>query len=385
MDRKSHFVAPPALGLSNEHRHGSNAPWVPFANTYLHLKQLLELCQSEQQLRKEGYPEPAIAHSDMAKGKIPRPINLKQPQSQGWTELLGLVRRPSEKNCRITSAIIILDHSSSSDACAVPDASLSTANQPALLNKTKQRLAIAIDCEMGTAATGDSELIRLSAIDVFTKETLIDKIVKPEGEMRHLNTKYSGVTWKDIREAKARGDCFLHKEAARQALFRFVGLNTIIVTHGGSNDFNALRWIHPRIIDTFVLYQDRRKSLQQAEQLASDLMEAKQLNITVEEVQQRREAKAEADKLATAATLAATKQMDASPEPKKNRREKRAPGGLSLKALVKEYANIDIQTGYGHNSLEDAFGCRELAIRFILAEPEVSQYLARCNEPCDTS
>jgi RNA exonuclease 1 len=54
---------------------------------------------------------------------------------------------------------------------------------------------------MGTARSGDSELIRLSAIDYLTGEVLINNLVKPDQPMQHLNTKWSGVTWDQMNEA----------------------------------------------------------------------------------------------------------------------------------------------------------------------------------------
>jgi RNA exonuclease 1 len=63
------------------------------------------------------------------------------------------------------------------------------------------KFAVAIDCEMGTARNGDSELIRLSAIDYLTGKVLINNLVKPDQPMLHLNTKWSGVYWDQMNEA----------------------------------------------------------------------------------------------------------------------------------------------------------------------------------------
>ena len=41
---------------------------------------------------------------------------------------------------------------------------------------------------MGTAFDGDSELIRLTLIDYFSGETLIDSLVYPDVAMLHFNT-----------------------------------------------------------------------------------------------------------------------------------------------------------------------------------------------------
>lgn len=63
------------------------------------------------------------------------------------------------------------------------------------------KFAVTIDCEMGTARSGDSELIRLSAVDYLTGEVLINNLVKPDQPMLHLNTKWSGVTFDQMNEA----------------------------------------------------------------------------------------------------------------------------------------------------------------------------------------
>lgn len=64
------------------------------------------------------------------------------------------------------------------------------------------RSIVAIDCEMGTAVTGDSELIRLTAIDYFSGEVLINNLVQPDQPMLHLNTRFSGVTFPQLNKAR---------------------------------------------------------------------------------------------------------------------------------------------------------------------------------------
>ena len=41
--------------------------------------------------------------------------------------------------------------------------------------------AIVLDCEMGSAFTEETELLRLTAVDVFTRIVSIHKLVKPSG------------------------------------------------------------------------------------------------------------------------------------------------------------------------------------------------------------
>lgn len=115
------------------------------------------------------------------------------------------------------------------------------------------RHALALDCEMGTSTLNEPELIRLSAVDYFSNETLIDSLVKPSMAMLHYNTKYSGVTRTDMIAAERSRTCIFGRDAARKRLMRFVGPETTVIVHGGQNDLTALRWIHPQIVDTFIL------------------------------------------------------------------------------------------------------------------------------------
>lgn len=113
--------------------------------------------------------------------------------------------------------------------------------------------AIALDCEMGTSSTSEVELIRLTAVDFFTGKILIDNLVQPSVPMAHYNTRYSGVTPGAMRHAIRSGSAIQGRDRARMALLEFVGPETVVIVHGGSSDFSALRWIHPHIIDTFIV------------------------------------------------------------------------------------------------------------------------------------
>lgn len=112
------------------------------------------------------------------------------------------------------------------------------------------RLAVALDCEMGVTMKGESELIRISAVDYFTGYVVLDTLVYPAVPMLHLNTRYSGVSWQMLNNALAARRCLVSREQARQQLWQFVGPETIVMAHGGAADLLALRWIHRRMVDT---------------------------------------------------------------------------------------------------------------------------------------
>ncbi|KAJ5206400.1 hypothetical protein N7472_002848 [Penicillium cf. griseofulvum] len=155
------------------------------------------------------------------------------------------------------------------------------------------RYAVALDCEMGITDLGEQELIRVSAVDYFTGEILLDKLVFPKVRMFHTNLRFSGVNWNILYAAKNAGKALDGRDAAREQLFRYIGPNTVLVLHGGRADLLALRIIHHCIVDTMRFAE------------------------------------------------------------------------ASLQENAKECLGRDIQQGEGHDSLEDALACRDIAHHYI--------------------
>lgn len=135
------------------------------------------------------------------------------------------------------------------------------------------RKAVAFDCEMGYSVYG-MELVRVTATSWPDGAVLLDVLVHPLGVILDLNSRYSGVFPEDLVRAVpwARGWTppdqepgerkILQKvsspEAARDLLFNFINPDTILLGHGLENDLNAMRMVHPRIVDTILLYPHRR-------------------------------------------------------------------------------------------------------------------------------
>lgn len=99
--------------------------------------------------------------------------------------------------------------------------------------------------------------------------------------------------------------CLLGRDAAREELMKVVEPDTVVVVHGGNNDFSALRWSHMCVVDTFILEGYRGK----------------------------------------------------------------IGSGRSLKALCTGLLDISIQQGKGHDNFEDAAACRELVHHWTLSIP----------------
>ncbi|KAM0432348.1 hypothetical protein ACHAPT_004890 [Fusarium lateritium] len=144
--------------------------------------------------------------------------------------------------------------------------------------------AVAFDCEMGYTVCG-MELVRLTATSWPTGEELLDVLVRPLGEILDLNSRYSGVWPEDLAQAEPwsaddtskpakssdedvseDGEIKLKKkklkvvsspEVARDLLFSLISPRTPLIGHGLENDLNAVRIVHPTIIDTVLLYPHR--------------------------------------------------------------------------------------------------------------------------------
>lgn len=216
------------------------------------------------------------------------------------------------------------------------------------------RAAVAIDCEMGTAISGDSELIRLTAIDYLTGEVLINNLVQPDQHMLHLNTKFSGVTFLQLNEAKRKKTSLRGKAGAREALWRFVGPHTALVGHGLNNDLRALKWIHPTVVDSFMVEHRIVQAKKKAEKEAAEAAAAAATNTEtlVEDLAEQ------------------ILDLELSPQTQSQPKQKRTKGtgDLALKTLMKKYINRDIQTqgNKGHDSFEDALAARDLVHWMVL-------------------
>ncbi|KAL5324049.1 hypothetical protein ACEPPN_008592 [Leptodophora sp. 'Broadleaf-Isolate-01'] len=139
---------------------------------------------------------------------------------------------------------------------------------PENLEKVSER-PVCIDGEMGYTVYG-LELIRLTATTWPTGAPLFDVLVRPMGPILDLNSRYSGVWPKDMASAlpwtasvpdepsssssKPNLRIVDSPAEARTLLFSHLSPSTPLIGHGLENDLNAIRMIHPVIIDTALLY-----------------------------------------------------------------------------------------------------------------------------------
>lgn len=198
---------------------------------------------------------------------------------------------------------------------------------------------------MGTATSGDSELIRVTLVDYFTSDVLLDSLVFPNVPMRDLRSRFSGVTWSELNKARRTRKCIFGRENARKAVWKFVGPNTIVVGHSAYNDLLALRWAHKTIVDTYYL-----DALQPPKLDTKDAGDVEQPSNDSNESQP-------------------TTTSACGPEPKK---VPKRPSPKSLKGMTLDKLGREIQTAgkQGHDSLEDAIATRDLA-RWVVYNAEI--------------
>ncbi|KAJ5902013.1 hypothetical protein N7495_002541 [Penicillium taxi] len=116
--------------------------------------------------------------------------------------------------------------------------------------------AVALDCEM-VQVRGGQVCAYLSAVDFITGEILMDCFVQPGEYVTDWCSRYSGVTKTLMDKAIFNATALRGWEDARENLFSYVDLNTIIIGHALDNDLNVLGIIHAKIIDTSILIAEK--------------------------------------------------------------------------------------------------------------------------------
>ncbi|KAJ4380403.1 hypothetical protein N0V85_008757 [Neurospora sp. IMI 360204] len=217
---------------------------------------------------------------------------------------------------------------------------------------------------MGTSADLESELIRISLIDYFSGQILIDSLVRPLVPMQHMNTRYSGVTRQDIQNAVRNGTCILGGlEEARKEVWKFVGPETVVVGHSVRNDLGCLRWIHARCVDSLVVEEGVRKKLKAKEEAEWEEKMCEESSMGLEM------AAVKAGKTKSEFVDDEEEKINKKEEEEKKKRERRSREGMSLKALAEKKLGRVIQDGgkKGHDSVEDAVAARDLIHHHILS------------------
>ena len=114
-----------------------------------------------------------------------------------------------------------------------------------------------LDCEMVLTTIG-SELARVTLVEfdefvapkTSSKTTvLLDCLVRPENRIVDYLTKHSGITHALLEPVTTR------LEQVQCALASYLAPTDILIGHSLENDLRALHYIHPRIIDTSMIFR----------------------------------------------------------------------------------------------------------------------------------
>ena len=131
-------------------------------------------------------------------------------------------------------------------------------------SNTHAARVIGLDCEMVKTAEDGSELARITMVefrdfqeDAIETNTILDAFVKPYNPITNYVTEYSGITSDLLVDVTTR------LEQVQASLVTYLRPNDILIGHSLENDLHALRYIHPNVIDTAVLFrqggQDNKK------------------------------------------------------------------------------------------------------------------------------
>ena len=155
-----------------------------------------------------------------------------------------------------------------------------------------------------------SEVVKVSAVDFLSGETLLNTLVLPTAKVRRWKTEITGISNQTMDEARAQGHTVEGWTKARSELWRHIDADTILVGQSLHYDLEVLGMLHMRIVDSAIL---------------------------------------------------AAKAID-------------LPGAKTcgLKKMCKEMLNVDIQCLNGgiHDCLEDVLASRELVLYFIYCREE---------------
>ena len=117
--------------------------------------------------------------------------------------------------------------------------------------KRKKHDILGIDCEMCQTTEG-SELTRISIVDSKLM-VIYDKLILPGNPIVDYLTQYSGIT------KEMMCDVDLTLDDMYDDMWQFMDSSTILVGHSLENDLRAMKLVHSRVIDTAVLFMNKKK------------------------------------------------------------------------------------------------------------------------------
>ncbi|XP_070062954.1 GATA zinc finger domain-containing protein 7 isoform X2 [Drosophila virilis] len=123
-----------------------------------------------------------------------------------------------------------------------------TRPRAALSARSREPPAVyALDCEMSYTGRGlDVTKVSLVALN---GQLVYEHYVRPDADIVDYNTRYSGVTAKDLKSSGVKTLAEVQRD-----LLELIDAETILIGHGLDNDLRALRIVHNTLIDTSIAF-----------------------------------------------------------------------------------------------------------------------------------
>ncbi|XP_017485313.1 PREDICTED: uncharacterized protein LOC108373887, partial [Rhagoletis zephyria] len=122
--------------------------------------------------------------------------------------------------------------------------------RPRCDDKSDTPKVYALDCEMSFTGRG-LEVTKVTVVG-YDGQLIYEHFVRPEAEIVDYNTRFSGITEKDLC-THSNKDVKMLAEVQRD-LLQLIDADTILIGHGLDNDLRVLRIVHKTIIDTSIAF-----------------------------------------------------------------------------------------------------------------------------------
>jgi DNA polymerase III epsilon subunit-like protein len=100
---------------------------------------------------------------------------------------------------------------------------------------------------------GDNAVILICAADYFTGAVLLNQFVLPSEKVVQWRTRIHGVKQSAVLAAASQGQALAGWKGAREALWKCIDADTILIGHALQHDLSVLRMIHTRVVDSAIL------------------------------------------------------------------------------------------------------------------------------------
>jgi DNA polymerase III epsilon subunit-like protein len=124
---------------------------------------------------------------------------------------------------------------------------------PAASAKAPKFRAVTLDCEMAGIAGGAGEAILLCVTDYVTGAVLMNQFVCPRERITQMRSLIHGISKSTLDAAVSQGQALHGWEQARLELWKYIDGSTILVGHALEHDLDALRIIHPLVVDSGIM------------------------------------------------------------------------------------------------------------------------------------